>query len=186
MAHIVGHKIISLLLSSFSSLVNLICGIFTPVQIELSIELIENSMGGHHLIKLINYYFLRFYLKIRKYNLKIKNKVGRQWCTQPRKFWNNLERTYSIISYSTARLYLLLDRPPSTQHPNNTHTVHKPTPRNTRNFIKTQLFSIPNPSSTKPPNRRLPPPFQKEKRKPTHREIPNQTQQPNLKHQNPS
>ena len=54
MAHIVGHKIISLLLSSFSNLVNLICGIFTPVQIELSIELIENSMGGHHLIKLIN------------------------------------------------------------------------------------------------------------------------------------
>ena len=46
-----------------------------------------------------------------------------------------------------------------------THTVHKPTPRNTRNFIKTQLFSIPNPSSTKPPNRILPPPFQKEKRK---------------------
>ena len=55
-----------------------------------------------------------------------------------------------------------------------THTVHKPTPRNTKNFIKMQLFSNLNPSSTRPPNRRLPPPFQKEKRKPTHREIPNQ------------
>ena len=54
MAHIVGHKIICLLLSSFSNLVNLICGIFMPVQIESSSELIENSMGGHHLIKLIN------------------------------------------------------------------------------------------------------------------------------------
>ena len=53
MAHIVGHKIISILLLSFSNLVNLICGIFTPVQIESSSVLIENSMGGHHLIKLI-------------------------------------------------------------------------------------------------------------------------------------
>ena len=54
MAHIVGHKIISLLLSLFSNLVNLNCGIFTPVQIESSSELIENSIGGYLLIKLIN------------------------------------------------------------------------------------------------------------------------------------
>ena len=46
------------------------------------------------------------------------------------------------------------------------------------------LAKPPNPSSTKPPNRILPPPFQKEKRKRTHREIPTQTQQPNLKQQN--
>ena len=47
MTYIVGHKIISLLLLSFSNLVNLICGIFTLVQIESSSELIENSIGGH-------------------------------------------------------------------------------------------------------------------------------------------
>ena len=86
MTYIVGHKIISLLLLSFSNLVNLICGIFTPVQIESSSELIENSIGGHLLIKLKKKKqkqkkLLRFYPKIRKFYLKIKNKVDEQWCT---------------------------------------------------------------------------------------------------------
>ena len=79
-----------------------------------------------------------------------------------------------------------------TNHSSHTQKIHNTQttqgsqthPRNTRKFNKTQLFSNPNPSSTKPTNRKPPPPIPKKKKKiqPTQK-IPNQAySKPNLKY----